>query len=124
MSLEITGKLVQVLPEQTGEGRNGTWVKGSFVIETQEQYPKSICFVVWGDMVSRIKDYKEGDMLNVSFDVQSREYQGRWYTDVKAWKVESVQAGAGGSDVPPDMPPPDFKETEIPPAEEGDDLPF
>ncbi len=122
MSLEITGKLVQVLPEQTGEGRNGTWVKGSFVIETQEQYPKNICFVVWGDMVSKVKDLKEGEMLNVSFDVQSREYQGRWYTDVKAWKVETVQAG--DSDVPPDMPPPDFTETEIPPAEEGDDLPF
>ena len=120
MSLEISGKLVQILPEQTGEGRNGKWVKGSFVIETQEQYPKNIAFVVWGDMVDRIKAYKEGDILNVSFDVQSREYQGRWYTDVKAWKVEAVSAG--GSDVPPDMPPPEV--TEIPPAEEGDDLPF
>jgi hypothetical protein len=120
MSLEITGKLIQVLPEQTGEGRNGTWVKGSFVIETQEQYPKNIAFVVWGDMVNKIKSYKEGDMLNVFFDVQSREYQGRWYTDVKAWKVEAVSAG-GGTAVPPDMPP---EVTEIPPAEEGDDLPF
>ena len=122
MSLEISGRLTHILPEQTGEGRNGTWVKGSFVIETQEQYPKSICFIVWGDMVNKLKSFKEGDMLNVSFDVQSREYQGRWYTDVKAWKIEV--ANAGGAAVPPDMPPPDFKETEIPSAEEGDDLPF
>ncbi len=122
MSMEVSGKLIQVLPEQTGEGRNGTWVKGGFVIETQEQYPKSICFDLWGDMVERIKNYNEGDILNVSFDVQSREYQGRWFTNVKAWKIEAVSAG--GSDVPPDMPPPDFKETEIPPAGEGDDLPF
>jgi len=123
MSLEITGKLIQVLPEQTGEGRNGTWVKGSFVIETQEQYPKNIAFVVWGDMVNKIKSYKEGDMLNVFFDVQSREYNSRWYTDVKAWKME--KAGTGNSqqpdfgNVPPEAaPPPEMA------SEPTDDLPF
>jgi hypothetical protein len=122
MSLEITGKLIKILPEQTGEGRNGTWVKSSFVIETQDQYPKSICFDAWGDRVETVKNLKEGTMLKVGFDVESREYNERWYTNAKAWKIETVSEG--GSTPPPDMPPPEYKETDIPASEEGDDLPF
>lgn len=90
MALELTGRLFQVMSEQSGTGKNGEWRKQEFVIETAEQYPKKICFVAWGDLINTIKTFKEGDNLKVSFDVQSREYQGKWYTDVKAWKIENL----------------------------------
>ena len=91
--MDINGRVIQVLPEQSGEGKNGTWRKQDFVIETESQYPKKICFTVWGDKIDS-QMMQEGNQLNVSFDIESREYNGRWYTDVKAWKME--MAGDGG----------------------------
>ncbi|CAG0963602.1 MAG: DUF3127 domain-containing protein [Bacteroidetes bacterium] len=86
--MEITAKLIQLLPLQTGMGKNGEWKKQEFIVETLgSQYPKKICISVWGDKINE-SVLKEGNELNVSFDVESREYNGRWYTDVKAWKVE------------------------------------
>ena len=95
MALEVTGRLVTTLPTQSGEGKNGTWTKGSFVIETADKFPKKVCLTVWGDLVSNLNAYQSGDELKVSFDVESREYNGRWYTDLKAWKIE--KAGVGNS---------------------------
>lgn len=92
--MDINGRVIQVLPEQSGEGKNGTWRKQDFVIETESQYPKKICFTVWGDKINP-QLMQEGNQLNVSFDIESREYNGRWYTDVKAWKME--MAGEGQS---------------------------
>ena len=92
MALEITGKLVQVHPEQTGTGKNGNWVKQNFIIETpHEQYPKKVCFVAWGDKTQILKSLNPGMQINVSFDLESREFNGKWYTDLKAWKI--AQAG-------------------------------
>lgn|SRR6185436_13333526 len=89
MALEITGKLVQVQAEQTGTGKNGNWVKQNFIIETaHEQYPKKVCFTMWGDKTQILKSMKEGTQVKVAFDVESREYNGKWYTDLKAWKID------------------------------------
>ncbi|NUM49690.1 MAG: DUF3127 domain-containing protein [Flavobacteriales bacterium] len=86
--MEIAVKLIQLLPLQTGMGKNGEWKKQEFIVETLgSQYPKKICISVWGDKINE-SILKEGNELNVSFDVESREYNGRWYTDVKAWKIE------------------------------------
>src|ERR1700743_3492263 len=90
MALEITGKLYKVLPEQTGAGKNGSWVEQEFVIETIEQYPKKGCCSAWGDKVASIKNLQPGAQLNVSFNVESREYNERWYTDLRAWKIETL----------------------------------
>ena len=92
--MELKGKLVQLLPMQSGEGKNGTWKKQEIIIETQGQYPKKVCISIWGDKISA-DQLVIGNELNVSFDVESREYNGRWYTDVKAWKVET--SGSKGS---------------------------
>jgi len=89
MSLEIKGKLTHKLEPVTGEGSNGQWKKQEFVIETMDQYPKSVCFVVWGDKIDFIDSARNGDVLSVFFDVESREYNGKWYTNLKAWKVEA-----------------------------------
>lgn len=129
MSLEIQGKLLEVHPEQSGESKNGTWKKQSFVIETEDQYPKKVCFVIWGDRTNMLEGLSKGDSLKVAFDVESREYNGRWYTDVKAWKIESTQSqasdsgsGGGGAKNFPDDPFPD--DLMNPKAGQEDDLPF
>lgn len=90
--MDISGKIVQFLQVQTGQGKNGTWKKQEFILETGDTYPKKICIAVWGDKID-MGSFKTGDMVDVSFDVESREYNGRWYTDVKAWKMVSKNAG-------------------------------
>jgi len=91
MSLEITGKLLQKLPMQSGQGSTGNnWQKQEFIIETTEQYPKKICAQLWGDKIDQLEKLNIGEMISVSFAVESREYNGRWYTDIKAWRVSPV----------------------------------
>jgi hypothetical protein len=92
MNLEITGKLVSFLPEQTGQGKNGPWVKQEAILETEEQYPKRICVACWGDKASAVKAFSLGEKLKIGINIESREFNGRWYTDVKAWRIE--RAGA------------------------------
>ena len=98
--MEINGKIIQLLPVQTGQGKNGTWKKQEFILETGDTYPKKVCIAVWGDKID-MGSFKTGDAVEVSFDVESREYNGRWYTDVKAWKIISKQGGsAAGASTP------------------------
>ncbi len=101
-TLEITGKLVKVLPETSGQGKNGTWTKQDFVIETDEQYPKKVCISAWGDKAQTLRSVKPGDMLKVSFNIESREYNERWYTDIRAWRIE--RSAANAADLPPYEP--------------------
>ena len=125
--MDITAKVTEILPEQSGQGRNGTWVKISFVVETQEQYPRKICFDAWGDRVDHVKKLNAGDMVKVDFDIESREYNGRWYTNVKAWRIEKQEAGEGQGAAPENPPLPDFEEPPAPAADSAgptDDLPF
>jgi uncharacterized protein DUF3127 len=128
MALELTGKLVQVQPEQTGTGKNGNWVKQNFIIETpHEQYPKKVCFTMWGDKTQVLKSLKEGTSVKVAFDVESREYNGKWYTDLKAWKIDvagNAPQASGYSQEPAEIAQP-FNDLNS--AFEGgskDDLPF
>ena len=118
MSLEITGKLVKIMSEQTGEGKFGKWIKQEFVIETTDQYPKKICFSAWGDKTDSLKQTKEGDTITVSFNPESREYSERWYTDLRAWKISKTGTTAPNKD---EAPP--FTEEDIPPPDE-EDIPF
>ena len=93
--MEITGKLIQKLPVQSGQRNDGTsWSKAEFVFETIDQYPKKICANLWGDRARALDQFQEGSLITVSFDLESREYNGRWYTDVKAWKVEPATPAA------------------------------
>ena len=92
--MEINGKIIELLPEKTGQSANGPWRKKEYILETDGQYPKKVCFMVWGDKIDQF-DIKEGQSLVVSIDLESREYNGRWYTDIKAWKVSRSGAGAG-----------------------------
>ena len=86
VTLEISGKIIELLELKSGQSANGEWRKQEYVLETEAQYPKKVCFMAWGDKIEQF-DIKKGDQLTVSIDLESREYNGRWYTDVKAWKV-------------------------------------
>jgi hypothetical protein len=118
--MDISGKVVSILALQSGEGRNGVWKKQEFVIETQAQFPKKVCFSLWGDKIDQAR-LAENDMITVSFDLESREFNGRWYTEAKAWKVAKSSESSAGGPPPPDYITNDF----IPePSDSNDDLPF
>ena len=111
MDLQIVGRVIQVLEEQSGTGRNGPWRKQDFILETPGQYPKQVCVTQWGEKIEEF-GVEEGETLTVHIDLQSREYNGRWYTDVKAWRVEreeeqggAPQPGGGPVDYPMDQAP-------------------
>ena len=84
--MEITGKIIAILPEQTGATANGSWKKQEFIVEVPGQYPKKICFTNWNDKV--IIDKLLNTDVKVLFDVESRERMGRWYTEAKVWRLE------------------------------------
>ncbi|MEQ8423294.1 MAG: DUF3127 domain-containing protein [Cyclobacteriaceae bacterium] len=117
MAMELKGRVIQMLPLQSGMGKKGQWRKQEFIVETQSQYPKKVCLSIWGDKIDQF-GVNEGDEVNVAVDLESREYNGRWYTEARAWKVE--KSGSGGGD--PTSPPPPMDE----PMDAGgsDDLPF
>jgi len=85
--MQISAKLIQILPLQSETGKNGEWKKQDIIVETQEQYPKKICVSVWGDKIPS-QPMMLGENLLIDNDIESREYNGRWYTDVKAWKIQ------------------------------------
>ena len=97
--MQLSGKLLQLLPVQTGQGKNGTWKKQEVILETEGQYPKKVCVAIWGDKADE-KTLQVGNTLKIDFDVESREYNGRWYTDVKAWKVEVAGAATFSNSEP------------------------
>jgi len=96
MALELTGKLIKVLNPQSGQGKNGTWQKQEFVIETADQYPKKICVTAWSDKVDDLKKYTLGDNLKVSVNLESREYNEKWYTEARAWRIEADNGQSSG----------------------------
>lgn len=85
--MQLTAKLTQLLPIQTGTGKNGEWKKQDIIVETEGQYPKKVCISIWGDKINE-GQLQIGNILKIDFDIESREYNSRWYTDIKAWKIE------------------------------------
>jgi len=114
--MQFTAKLIQLLPLQTGTGKNGQWKKQDIIVETEATYPKKICVSVWGDKIDA-SSLQPGNLLKIDFDVESREYNGRWYTDVKAWKIEVAGSAAVASEDAPSL-------RAVIDIKEDDDLPF
>lgn len=84
--MEISGKILKVMPLESGEGKNGTWKKQLLVIEIENgKYSKKVATTLWNDLTDNT--FQEGAEISIEFDVESREYNGKWYTDVKAWKI-------------------------------------
>lgn len=95
MSLSIKGKLVKLLAEQTGTSQVGkTWTKQDFVIETQEQYPKKVCISAMGDkIVPVVKSLTLGQEIEVHINIESREYNEKWFSNINAWKIDKNTNG-------------------------------
>jgi hypothetical protein len=116
--MDVKGKVVQLLQLQSGMGKKGPWKKQEFIVETEGQYPKKICLSAWGDKVDQYA-LSVGDQVQVSVDLESREYNGRWYTEARAWKLEKIGGGSNN-----DFPPPPSDEPFFSQDNGGDDLPF
>lgn len=88
--MEIIGKLTLILPEQRGESARGAWLRGGFVIETEEQFSRKIAFSIWGeDKYAALKAITIGTTIKVIFNIESREYNERWYTDCRCTQIET-----------------------------------
>lgn len=124
--MEIKGKIILALPEMSGVSKSGNnWKKREYVLETIETYPKKVHFDFFGERADQYP-LNVGDNITLSFDIESREYNGRWYTGIRGWKAEKEGATApiaepnfGGVTPPPAVDP--F--TSAPGAPE-DDIPF
>ncbi len=122
MALSVKGKIEQILKPESGVSRAGKeWNKQEFVIETDEQFPRKVCFTLFGDKTSLISGFAPGTEVEVSFNLESREYNGKYFHNVNAWKIDKV----GAENLP--EPPPGFSPADVPPPSEedmGSDLPF
>jgi hypothetical protein len=114
--MEVKGKVIQLLPLQSGMGKKGQWKKQEFIIETQAQYPKKICLSAWGDKVDQFR-LTVGDVVTVAVDLESREYNGKWYTEARAWKLEK---SGDQQSAPPPADEPFFSQD----TSSADDMPF
>ena len=121
--MEIQGKVIAVLPERSGVSARGEWKSQTYVIETQEQYPKKMAFDVFG--ADRIANFgiQFGEVINVSFDIDAHEYQGRYFNQIRAWNVvrqeqqATVQCGGFSGNV-------QSSAQAAQPQGNSDDLPF
>ena len=122
--MELTGTVVSVLPEVGGTSKTGNpWRKQEFILEIPSQFPKKVCISLWGDRVEVLKSFNMGDAVTASVDVESREFNGRWFTEVRAWKVEKAGAAAPANE------PMNAFSNAVPPvttfsSDANDDLPF
>jgi hypothetical protein len=125
MALELEGRLTRKLTVQTGTSARGAWSKQEFILEYQEgNFPTQVCMNVWGeDKVRELEKFQIGDKVKVSFNLSSREYNGRWYSDIRAWRIEPVGAVENvpaPASAPVSVPLPDPMTAPI----SDDDLPF
>lgn len=121
MAIDIKCKLLDKLAVQSGTSARGPWSKQDFIVETIEQYPRKICMNVWGqDKVSELEGYNAGEQLLISVNIESREFNGRWYTDVRAWRIqrETAENAAPAPQIDP------FMNVTADTEDDGGDLPF
>ena len=130
--MEIQGKIIVVLPERSGVSQRGNqWRSISYVLETQEQYPKKLAFDVTNDKIDQL-NIQLGEILTVQFDINAREYNGRWFNSVNAWNVirqtqqatAQARAGIGQPSAPYTPPAQQQQQQSTSPSSDPDNLPF
>ena len=105
--MAVVGKIIQVLPLQEGVGRNGNpWKVQPYVLETLDQYPRKVHFEVFGEDRIRMNPCAIDQLVTVSFDIESREFNGRWYTSIRAYRIVQgdVTQGAAAPAAPAAAP--------------------
>ena len=133
--MEITGKVVRLGNLTEGTSARGPWRKQELIIETEEQYPRTVCLICWTNQIDEIQKFAPGQTIKAQIEISSREFNGKWYTDVRVWRFDPVGVAAPAAapaqpaqqpamhQTPPAAAPaPDF----YPPAGDDsvDDLPF
>lgn len=132
--MEISGRIIQVLPLQSGTSKAGNqWKKQEYVLETHDNYPKKVKFDFFGDKADQYP-LAVGEDVTISYDLESREFNGRWYTDVRAWKADKVTATATSPTQGVTEPASNYGQVDLgapavdpfatPTNDESDDLPF
>ena len=132
--MEIQGKVVRLGNLTEGTSPRGAWRKQELIIETIEQYPKQVCLVCWGDRVAEAQNFTPGQTIKAQISIESREFNGKWYTDVRPFRFETEMApqaqpmqqaqqfapqAQSYQPVQNNIPVTDYFETD-----NGDDLPF
>lgn len=126
-ALEIEGKIIQLLAVTKGTSARGEWAKQDFVLEYQDgNFPAQVCLTAWGqDKVDELGKYKVGDTVKASFNIRAREYNGRWYNDIRVWRLGAPGAAAPAPAQRPAAPAPaPAPSIDDMPAGFGDDMPF
>jgi hypothetical protein len=118
--MKITGTLVQKLEKINGKSANGEWQKQEFIISVGDKYPKQVCLSAWGERCDELENIQIGDTVTSELEISSREYNGRWYTEVRVWKFQNInQAPKVQENTQPAV-----QSNDYPKEEEKDDLPF
>jgi len=122
--MQVKGTLQQILKLESGVSKAGKeWKKQDFVLVTNEQFPKTVCFTLFGDKISLIEGINQGSEIEVYFSVESRDFNGKWYHNINAWKIERADATVSSAK----NFPPEYSIGDIPPEPadvSGNDLPF
>lgn len=116
MALELEGTIRQKMGVQQGTSARGQWEKQEFILEFPDgNFTSQACFTAWGqDKVQELSKYQQGDRVKVSFNLKSREFNGRWYNDIQVWRISPA-----GDVQPQPMP----QAQAMPPAPNLDDMP-
>ena len=122
--MDFEGTVVTVLPVVKGTNARGEWIKQEVIFEQPGEFNRKICVGFWGDKAAEAGTLRPGEVVNISAQVESREFNGRWYTDVRAWRM-TRKAPAAAAPAPDTLPPLDaFVPEEPADSKEVDDLPF
>ena len=126
MALELEGTIRQKLGVQSGTSARGAWAKQEFILEFPDgNYTSQACFTAWGqDKVQELDKYQVGDRVKVSFNLKSREYNGRWYNDLQIWRIAPAGEAAPAAPAAPAPVAPAPTLDDMPADIPEDDLPF
>ncbi len=133
--MEIVGKVVRLGALTEGTSARGAWRKQELIIETLEQYPKQVCLVCWGDRVAEAQNFMPGQTIKAQISIESREFNGKWYTDVRPFRFDietpqhnqSIQQPVQNQQFTPnpyEQPVNNTPVTAYFETDNGDDLPF
>lgn len=137
--MEITGKVVRLGAMLEGTSARGPWRKQDLIIETEEQFPKTVCLTCWTNQIEEIQKFAPGQTIKAQIEISSREFNGKWYTDVRVWRFDPVGTTAAPMAAPaaaPEQTAPQSTMHQTPPAtypaaeyfppagDSVDDLPF
>jgi hypothetical protein len=123
MSMQVKGTLQQILKLESGVSKAGKeWKNQDFILVTNEQFPKTVCFTLFGDKISLIEGINTGSEVEVFFSLESRDFNGKWYHNINAWKIERAGSVSAATSYPPEFTMGD----NLPESSDdsGNDLPF